>query len=82
MKVYADTSTIGGCFDEEFKEYSNALLNEFVSGKKILMFSDLTAQELELARQEIKEKVREIPVSHRVDIGMTDEAIKLAETYI
>ena len=82
MKVYADTSTIGGCFDEEFKDYSNALFREFVSGKKILMLSDLTAQELELARKEVKEKIHEIPVLYRVDIGVTDEAIKLAETYI
>ena len=62
MKVYADTSTIGGCFDEEFKDYSNALFREFVSGNKILMLSDLTAQELELARKEVKEKIHEIPV--------------------
>ena len=82
MKVYADTSTIGGCFDEEFKEHSNALFQEFVFGNKILMFSDLTAQELEFARQEVKDKVKEIPTEHRVDIGISDEAIKLAETYI
>ena len=82
MKVYADTSTIGGCFDEEFKDYSNALFREFVSGNKILMLSDLTAQELELARKEVKEKIHEIPVLYRVDIGISDEAIKLAESYI
>ncbi len=82
MKVYADTSTIGGCFDDEFKEHSNALFREFVSGNKILMLSDLTAQELELARKEVREKIQEVPVVHRVDIGVSDQAIKLAETYI
>jgi hypothetical protein len=29
MKVYADTSVIGGCFDDEFKQWSNALFQEF-----------------------------------------------------
>jgi hypothetical protein len=82
MKVYADTSVIGGCFDDEFKQWSNALFQEFVVGTKHIMLSDLTLQELEFARQEFREKVIEIPDKHRVAIGITDEAIQLAETYI
>lgn len=82
MKVYADTSVIGGCFDDEFKQWSNALFQEFVVGTKHIMLSDLTLQELEFARQEVREKVIEIPDKHRVAIGITDEAILLAETYI
>jgi len=42
----------------------------------------LTLQELEFARQEVREKVIEIPDKHRVAIGITDEAIQLAETNI
>ena len=82
MKVYADTSVIGGCFDDEFKQWSNALFQEFVVGTKHIMLSDLTLQELEFARQEVREKVIEIPDKHRVAIGITDEAIQLAETNI
>jgi len=82
MKVYADTSVIGGCFDDEFKQCSNALFQEFVVGTKHIMLSDLTLQELEFARQEVREKVIEIPDKHRVAIGITDEAIQLAETNI
>ncbi|MEY4876300.1 MAG: hypothetical protein RL708_1449 [Bacteroidota bacterium] len=82
MNVYTDTSVIGGCFDEEFKEWSNALFQEFVVGAKQIMLSDLTLQELEFARQEIREKVKEIPNEYRVAISINDEAIKLAETYI
>jgi hypothetical protein len=50
MNVYADTSVIGGCFDEEFNVWSNALIKEFISGIKRIVISDLTLQELELAR--------------------------------
>ena len=82
MAVYTDTSVIGGCFDKEFEEWSNALFQEFVAGTKHIMLSDLTLQELELARQEVREKVSEIPERHRVAIGVNDEAIQLAETYI
>ena len=82
MKVYTDTSVIGGCFDEEFKEWSNALFREFISGTKHIMLSDLTLQELELARQEVREKVKELPKQHIIGIAINDEAIQLAETYI
>lgn len=46
------------------------------------MLSDLTAQELEFAREEIRNLVTNIPDINRVDIIVDDEAIKLAETYI
>lgn len=82
MNVYTDTSTIGGCFDIEFKEWSVALFEEFKVGVKFIVLSDLTLQELELARQEVKEKIFEIPTKNQITIGITDEAIHLAETYI
>ena len=76
MKVYSDTSTIGGCFDEEFAEWSNALFEEFNIGKKILVLS------LEAAPQEVKDKLAEVPKKYQIAIGIIDEAFQLAETYI
>jgi hypothetical protein len=29
LKIYLDTSVIGGCYDEEFSEWSNLLFEEF-----------------------------------------------------
>lgn len=82
MTVYTDTSTIGGCFDKEFQEWSVALVEEFKIGKKLIMLSDLTLQELELARDEVRGKIKEISKQYQIGIGVTDETIKLAETYI
>lgn len=82
MKVYADTSTIGGCFDIEFKEWSLALFLEYQQGSKTIMLSDLTIQELEFAREEIRNKIAELPKEQIISLGVNDEAIKLAETYI
>lgn len=82
MKVYTDTSVIGGCFDDEFKVWSKALFNEFIIGTKQVMLSDLTLQELDLARQEVREKVKDIPEQRVVGVGVNDETIQLAETYI
>ncbi len=82
MNVYTDTSVIGGYFDKEFQEWSIALWDEFIAGTKQIMLSDLTAQELEFAREEIRSLINKIPDSNRIDIIVNDEAIKLAETYI
>ncbi|MCL0095662.1 hypothetical protein M1O52_03975 [Dehalococcoidia bacterium] len=49
IKVYVDTSVFGGCFDAEFEEWSNKLLEEFKLGLKVVVISDLTLKELEAA---------------------------------
>jgi predicted nucleic acid-binding protein len=82
MKVYADTSVIGGYFDKEWQEWSRALWDEFLEGTKQIVFSELTAQELEFAREEIRNLIKEIPAANRIAISISDEAIQLAETYI
>jgi hypothetical protein len=46
------------------------------------MLSDLTIQELEFAREEIRNKIEELPKEQIISLGVNDEAIKLAETYI
>ena len=79
MTFYADTSTIGGCFDEEFNEWSIALVEEFKIGKKLIILSDLTLQELELARDEVREKVKEISKKYQIAVGVSNEAIELAD---
>ena len=82
MEVYVDTSVIGGCFDEEFEEWSILLFQEFLYGKKVMMLSDLTLQELELAKFKVREKVKEIPQNQISNIFVNDEVIHLAEKYI
>jgi hypothetical protein len=49
MRVYTDTSVFGGCFDIEFEEWSNRLIEEFKLGLKVVVISDLTLRELEEA---------------------------------
>lgn len=82
VNVYTDTSVIGGCFDSEFKEWSLALFEEFKVGSKQMILSDLVLLELMQAREEIHFKLNEVPLQHRIDLETTDEAIKLAKTYI
>ena len=46
QRIYIDTSVIGGCFDEEFKVWSDKLILEFLSGQKIAVISDVTIDEV------------------------------------
>lgn len=46
------------------------------------MLSDLTIQELEPARDEVRNKINELPAEKKIILGVDDEAIRLAETYI
>ncbi len=40
-RVYIDTLVIGGCFDEEFNEWSNKLFDDFKSLKRIAVILTL-----------------------------------------
>lgn len=82
IHVYTDTSVIGGCFDKEFKEHSNALIDEFRTGVKKLVLSDLVMMELRRASNEVKAKLAEIPDRYKVEIQGHVKAFKLAATYI
>ncbi|MGN7723602.1 hypothetical protein [Chitinophaga sp. 22620] len=81
-KVYVDTSVIGGCFDVEFKEWSEALFEEFKTGTKNLIVSDLVHWELTNAHSAIQNKLNEVPLQYRTDLVTTAEAKKLADMYI
>ena len=82
LNVYTDTSVIGGCFDNEFKDHSQALWEEFKNGTKKLILSDLVRMELDGARKEVKAKLTEVPLIYKVNIKTTVKASKLAKIYI
>lgn len=82
FRVYIDTSVIGGCFDDEFSKYSILLFNDFTSGKKIAVISNLTLRELKHAPENVRKKFDEIPKEHIEFVGLTEEAEELAQRYI
>ena len=60
----------------------NLLFHEFITGNYIAVLSDLTLQELETAPEKVRNKINEIPPQYKRQLSVTDEATKLAETYI
>lgn len=60
LHVYLDTSVIGGCFDPEFEEWSNALMADFESGRFLPVVSELVAAEIQVAPERVREKFDEL----------------------
>ena len=82
MRVYIDTSVIGGCLDEEFKEDSIRLFDEFIRGVKILVISDILLLELEKAPTKIRDILKNVPDDNIEYVSLSGESIKIANVYI
>jgi len=82
LRIYIDTSVIGGCLDEEFKEASMWLVNRFKQGKMVAVISDLTKLELRSAPQEVQDILADIPEENTEYVELTEEAESLARKYI
>jgi hypothetical protein len=61
LKIYIDTSVIGGCLDKEFQNASRQLIDKFKQGERIAVISELTTLELKDAPQEVRDILGEIP---------------------
>jgi len=64
IRIYTDTSVLGGCEDEEFAEHSVRLMEGFVRGELVLVLSSLTVQELVDAPVEVRRRLAMVPEAH------------------
>ena len=79
LRVYVDTSVIGGCLDAEFQEWSLRLMGEFRRGRKRLVLSELTLRELEQAPARVRRIVADLPAECCDILPVADEALVLAD---
>ncbi len=82
QRVYIDTSVIGGCFDKEFKEWSDKLFDDFRNGNKIAVISDITLDELSFSRPEVRNHLDTISNDHKEYVFNDEQAEELADKYI
>lgn len=82
QRVYIDTSVIGGCLDDEFEEWSNRLFDEFKTGKKFAVVSDLTFDELRDAPNKVQEILKTIPDRYLEVVIADKEPRLLADLYL
>ncbi len=81
LRVYIDTSVLGGCFDAEFSLWSNRLIQDFQVGRYAPVVSSVLATEIEPAPEKIRTKFEEILTLDPEFLEITREALNLAEVY-
>ena len=81
-RIYTDTSVLGGCEDEEFREPSRRLLEAFEGGDLTLVLSELTLRELEAAPEGVRVVLGRVPAAHIEALALSAEAEDLAAAYI
>lgn len=81
QRVYLDTSVLGGCFDPEFAEWSNGLLQDFRNGLFQPLLSQVTATELRDAPEKVQAVYAELLMLGAEIIEASDSALELADAY-
>ena len=81
LRIYIDTSVLGGYYDDEFNKDTKRLFDEIGRGKFKLVISDLTERELVNAPERVKTLLRDLKIDFEV-ISVTEESIDLATDYI
>ncbi len=82
LRIYADTSVFGGCFDEEFAEESKAFFEDIKAGKFMLVISDTALGELERAPDYVQRILTELPAERVEVIDFCDEIALLRDAYL
>ena len=81
-RVYTDTSVIGGCLEDEFRDGSLALFDAFRAGTATIVVSDIVLRELAAAPQAVLDIFDSVPKEYREIASSTDETDSLAEAYV
>lgn len=82
QRIYIDTSIVGGYFDEEFKVATIKLFERLENNEIIFVVSDLLDLELINAPQQVRELLQKYQSDKFQRVELTEDAIKLADTYI
>ena len=80
LKIYVENSVIGGYYDDEFKEHTHKLFEDFKKGTYKPVISSQVIAELENgAPDHVKENLETINYE---EYAVDDEMLKLAEKYM
>ena len=82
LRVYADTSVFGGCFDDEFRTESVRFFEEVRSGRFVLVVSDVTLDELSLAPESVRRILADLPQSQVELVSSSEESNDLMQAYL
>ncbi len=82
LRIYTDTSVIGGCCDARFALHSRSLIDMAVAGKIMLVISQVVLDELTDAPREVQEMLNSIPPASVEYVELTSEVVALRNAYL
>lgn len=82
IRVYVDTSVFGGAFDDAFSVGSQRFFDEVRAGKYKIVFSMITAGELDQAPTQVRRLVSDLPPGSVERLVFTREMADLRDAYL
>ena len=81
LRIYIDTSVLGGCFDPEFAPWSNGLMRDFRAGRPAPVLSDVTAAEVASAPEPVRDIHQEMLALAETVLPVTPAVLGLVAKY-
>jgi predicted nucleic acid-binding protein len=81
LRVYVDTSVLGGCFDPEFERWSTGLMEDFRLGRFRPVLSEVTAAEVLPAPEPVRDLYAEILELGAEVLVVSRETLALRASY-
>ncbi len=82
LRVYLDTSVIGGCYDKEFQIESSKLIEMIRLGIYVGMISPVSLKELALAPRHVQEVAENLADDELIRLNDSEEADRLTQKYL
>jgi len=82
LRIYCDTSVIGGCFDAGFERDSLRLMEAVHKGRLVLLLSDVVLAELADAPARVQQVLQSLPSTSVEKVEITDEVLALRDAYL
>ncbi len=82
LRIYLDSSVIGGCHDVGFDEDSRRVIDGVHRGKAILLTSEVVVREISTAPQPVQDVLAGIPPASVEIVTLTEEVLALRSAYL
>lgn len=82
MRVYVDSSVLGGCFDEEFADVTTRFFDHYFDGKFVALISDTLVEELLGSPERVQDLLEKVLTTGCERIPATEAAVHLRDAYM
>jgi hypothetical protein len=82
VRVYVDTSVLGGCFDVEFSKESLRFFEQVKRGDFVLVISAVLLRELDRAPERVQKVLASIPSDQVEIVEDSGEVLSLRDAYL